>query len=409
MSETFRRQKVKSFEIVLEHDIDEQYQYVPGEMMKGVVVVTCEQPITVQQILITLQGEGNVIWEQQKAVKGLNKFKSHEIYLDHTENVIQSAAVSGSIELEVGVNEFPFYCQLSDSLPSSYIGKYGSVTYLIKAQLRPDRKFAADAMITNEPFLVLRRYDLSLEPNTLQPYEVSHTQRIGAACLCGGKVTAFVKINRRSFTPGEDLKLNVDVTNGSSLEITSLEAAIIMVSRFSASSSFIQNYQTISKHADQYAIEKGEGRRWNDIRLTIPPYIPESGLEGCDIIHLAYMLVFKVQMNYNPKHKDNLALEIPLTIGTHGVNLNEDLEDDPTLRPLYHRQGPASLNGIQLPLASTNQEEDDVLGEIDHSLFEKGSAEELLCPGQPAADIALLLLIVPCDSYMRKQNAAMSS
>jgi len=59
--------------------------------------------------------------------------------------------------------------------------------------------------------------------------------------------------------------------------------------------------QTISKHADQYAIEKGEGRRWNDIRLTIPPYIPESGLEGCDIIHLAYMLVFKVQMNYNPK------------------------------------------------------------------------------------------------------------
>lgn len=47
MSETFRRQKVKSFEIVLEHDIDEQYQYVPGEMMKGVVVVTCEQPITV--------------------------------------------------------------------------------------------------------------------------------------------------------------------------------------------------------------------------------------------------------------------------------------------------------------------------------------------------------------------------
>jgi len=57
---------------------------------------------------------------------------------------VLAAAVSGSIELEVGVNEFPFYCQ------------------------RPDRKFAADAMITNEPFLVLRRYDLSLEPNTLQ-------------------------------------------------------------------------------------------------------------------------------------------------------------------------------------------------------------------------------------------------
>lgn len=70
--------------------------------------------------------------------------------------------------LEEGPHEFVFYYQLSDSLPSSYIGKYGSVTYLIKAQLLPDRKYGADAMITNEPFLVLRTYDLSLEPFKLQ-------------------------------------------------------------------------------------------------------------------------------------------------------------------------------------------------------------------------------------------------
>lgn len=83
----------------------------------------------------------------------------HHIYI---------AGPTAGVELDVGINEFPFYHQLSESLPSSYIGKFGSITYLVKAQLRPDRKFGADAMITNEPFLVLRRYDLSLEPFKLQ-------------------------------------------------------------------------------------------------------------------------------------------------------------------------------------------------------------------------------------------------
>ena len=84
----------------------------------------------------------------------------------------------GGVTLNEGQNEFPFYYQLNENLPSSYIGKYGSVTYLIKAQLRPDRRHGADAMITNEPFLVLRRYDLSLEPFKLQVGNNSFTTKI---------------------------------------------------------------------------------------------------------------------------------------------------------------------------------------------------------------------------------------
>lgn len=32
------------------------------------------------------------------------------------------------------------------------------------------------------------------------------------ACLCGGKVRAFVKLNRIGFVPGEDIHLNADVS-----------------------------------------------------------------------------------------------------------------------------------------------------------------------------------------------------
>ena len=57
MAETLRKKRVEAFEIVLEHDIDEQYQYVPGEMMKGVLVVTCSEEIVVSSSSYSLKVE----------------------------------------------------------------------------------------------------------------------------------------------------------------------------------------------------------------------------------------------------------------------------------------------------------------------------------------------------------------
>lgn len=72
-----------------------------------------------------------------------------------------------------------------------------------------------------------------------------------------------------------------------------------MTSTYRAKNSSINNSQVISKHDDSYAIDKGEGRRWNDVRVPIPPYIPESFLEGCDILDINYNLVFLVILDYN--------------------------------------------------------------------------------------------------------------
>ena len=46
----------------------------------------------------------------------------------------------------------------------------------------------------------------------LQPYEDNRNKSVGTACLCGGKITVFVKLNRTGFIPGEDLRLNADVS-----------------------------------------------------------------------------------------------------------------------------------------------------------------------------------------------------
>ena len=44
---------VEKFEIALEHDIDEQYQYEPGETLRGNVVLDVNQPIKIKAIQVS--------------------------------------------------------------------------------------------------------------------------------------------------------------------------------------------------------------------------------------------------------------------------------------------------------------------------------------------------------------------
>ena len=57
---------------------------------------------------------------------------------------------------------------------------------------------------------------------------------------------------------------------------------------------------------------------------------------------------------------------IPLTIGTHGVKIDDDPAEDPAHRPLYHRVS----TGPEPPITLTLDDDGDEMGEIDHSLFD---------------------------------------
>ena len=46
---------VEKFEINLEHDIDEQYQYEPGEMLRGHVLLVLTQSIKLKNILAQIK------------------------------------------------------------------------------------------------------------------------------------------------------------------------------------------------------------------------------------------------------------------------------------------------------------------------------------------------------------------
>lgn len=300
--------QLERFEIELEHDIDEQYQYEPGELLRGTVIVKARDSIRVRSILLQIKGEASVSWEEPKG-----SVKADEVYVEEVITLLQSPTVE-SVTLNKGTYKYPFQFPLPQNLPSSFIGKFGSVTYVLKATLREDSKFGLNPTITSEPFLVLRKLDIANDAALLQPSEKQAARRIwGTFAFCmSGRVSVTLKVNRRAFLPGEDIVLDAIIDNSSPRHVIGVQASLVMHSRFHAHHKSSSNTQTVNKRYEAWDMGNGEERAWKNVRLTVPPYIPESRLDGCDVIDIDYELQLRVDVDGDT----NVIASVPVVIGT---------------------------------------------------------------------------------------------
>jgi len=69
-----------------------------------------------------------------------------------------------------------------------------------------------------------------------------------------------------------------------------LQASLVLNSTFHARNRRRHYTQVVTKKSDTLEVEPSETRSWTSVRLCIPPYIPESRLDGCDMIDIAYEL-----------------------------------------------------------------------------------------------------------------------
>ena len=306
---------VEQFDILLEHDIDEQYQYEPGELLSGAVQLRLSQPIKISAIQVQIRGESTVSWEEEtRQQQQPVTYTADEVYVNVTQTIAQ--AENGQLmTLDRGTHRFPMEYLLPENLPSSFIGKHGSITYVVKATLKEDRRLGLSSMITSEPFLLLRKLDIMQEHKLLMAREETLVKRFsgGFAFCSSGKVTCTFKVNKTGHLPGEDIFMDAEISNQSPRVVEAIEAAVIMHSTFYARNKSRYNRQVVNKKRDEWELIEGEGRRWKSVRLTIPPYIPESRLDGCDIIDIRYELNFRIDIS----GKNNfLTCSIPITVGS---------------------------------------------------------------------------------------------
>lgn len=308
---------VKKFEIHLEHDIDEQYQYCPGELMTGTVLLSSEDPVRVRAILVQIKGEATVAWPSDDQTSG-DMFSTSETYVDVTITVFGSpdeGPDTPTTDLPSGDHSYPFEYALPPSLPSSFIGKYGGVTYIIKATLKEDRPGGLGSVNTTEPFLVLRPMDIASNRDLHQRRTVTASRRtsgLSLVCCLFGKTVGRFSVARTGVLPGDNVIVDADVSNDASQPIKSIHAAVVLVSTFQAKKLTRSNTQVVVKKADNVEVEYGTTYKWPPVRMALPSYIPESRLDGCDMIDIAYEVRFRLEM----ADGSDVTAAIPITVGT---------------------------------------------------------------------------------------------
>ncbi|CAD5115814.1 DgyrCDS4754 [Dimorphilus gyrociliatus] len=304
-----KKKVIDRFDINLDHDIDEQYQYVPGEALRGHILLVLTDTIKVKSITVQIKGEASVSWEDSSR----ETVRADEVYIDLTYDVTKTTP-GIPLALQKGKHKFPLEYVLPLNLPSSFIGKYGSITYVVKATLKEDKQMGMSTTITSEPFLVLRHLDINSEESLSKQKTIKQEKRFfGTFAFCiNGKVSATIGINKTGHFPGEDIYINAHIANNSPRDVRGVQAALVMNSRFNAKHQHQTNVQVVNKRRDEWSLEAGEARKWTNVRLTIPPYIPESRLDGCDIIDISYDLQFIVDI----ASSKGIIMKVPIVIGT---------------------------------------------------------------------------------------------
>lgn len=227
-------------------------------------------------------------------------------------NTLVETVAHEPLSLSNGRHEFPFDYILPENIPSSYIGKYGNVTYTIKVTVTGVK--SVDTSISSEPFLVLRRSPLPTA--VIKPVSMQKELRIWAACTFG-KLYVDISLDKQGGVPGEDIFLKAEIKNHSRRTVTAMQASLMMNSSFRAQNNNTEFRQVVSKKRDEFDISYMEGRRWTFVRLTLPPYIPESKLEFCDIIEVEYLFQFRVELSGGSEIK----MEMPFWIGAQPLGL----------------------------------------------------------------------------------------
>lgn len=212
------------------------------------------------------------------------------------------------------------------------------MTYILKVTVQGERP--SDTSIATEPFLVMRKF--ILPEDVCEPQDVQAAKTYFAMCSWG-KLKFNVHMKKTGFVPGEDICLDAEVMNRSPLRVLAIQASLMMNSTYHAQKNSITYKQIVNKRRDDHELNEGDSRRWQSVRIPVPPYIPESFLQSCDIIDLSYTFQFRVELVGGKE----LKVELPIIIGANPKGLEIPADYDKNVN-MHWTMGPHDLARQQI-------------------------------------------------------------
>lgn len=279
--------------------------YSGGDKVAGRVIVEVAEVVQISAVKLFGIGCAKVDYNKGKmhCRDEIEYLKYEEVlHLDH-----QPIDADGSITLRPGNRyEFMFGFELPQAgcLVSSYVGKFGSVQYYVKAVIEK----------SSQPYAECKRYFEVVEPidvNTqelMDPVTGAKQKKVTCMFIPDGSVSVSARIGRKGYCEGEDICIDAQFENSCS-RIVVPKAAIIAKHIYRANGRTKEFHKKLTSVRGDHIIS-GMCDVWQGRVLPVPKLKPT--ILGCDIIHVDYFLRIYLHIPGSEK----LILDLPLVIGT---------------------------------------------------------------------------------------------
>ncbi|XP_029366439.1 arrestin domain-containing protein 3-like isoform X2 [Echeneis naucrates] len=199
--------------------VNERGTFSPGDIISGRVVVVTSKETKVQVFLVRAKGKAEVTWHEQEAQAPVVHNK--KIYFCFEHIILQDRNKGdGSEIIGPGRNVYPFSFKIPNKdMPSSYEGKWGKITYTLRAQLTQSI-WLVHKTKTEFPFLTKSEFPFASKSEIII-IGLKEQQCVTRISFCGpGKITMKVISEKMGVKQGEATGVSVEVLNNSPCAVT---------------------------------------------------------------------------------------------------------------------------------------------------------------------------------------------
>ena len=172
--------------------------FQPGEEIRGAVVVDVAQSMKCKEINVVLVGVSWSCWSTSSDGDSPAKFHTGHQSLVNLQALLFGGS-SEALDHPTGRHTYRFLFKLPSRLPTSFIGKNGSIEYQVEARVVQPWKFDHKK---KKVLTVNEIVDINLPQYSTVPFAAKQKQ-IGNFCCVAGNLSMQASLDRSGYCPGE--------------------------------------------------------------------------------------------------------------------------------------------------------------------------------------------------------------
>ncbi|MGH0175660.1 UNVERIFIED_CONTAM: hypothetical protein FKN15_071078 [Acipenser sinensis] len=247
--------------------------YGPGESISGTLKICLNNPLPFKAIKVNCGGLCGVSSKMNDTT-----WTVEEPYFNSTLTLADKGT------LPAGEHTYTFQFLLPVSAPTSFEGSFGKITYRMRAVIDTPR-FAKDYKV-QKPFYLLSLLNLNEVPDIEQPSTATTTKKFSYLLVKTGTVTLTASSDLRGYSPGQVIKLSMELYNKSGKDTGSIVASLIQKVTYKSKRA-IYDLRTIAE-VEGAGVKGGKNAEWKE-QIIVPP-LPQSDLRGCTLIEIDYFI-----------------------------------------------------------------------------------------------------------------------